>query len=331
MQTPTGVIILLSYPDTIVRPAYWENSSNFWSKIGVFGNHAIQAGHAAILLIEKDTSEINYFDFGRYITSYGNGRVRSKETDPELKICIAAQFKNKVLSNLEEILLWIEKNPEKTHGDGRLIASIHEEIDFKKADAFIHQLIQKKEIAYGVFKKNTTNCARFVMDTIIASSKNKRIKKQLKKSKLLTPSPIGNVIKASTNNTIYQVYKQQITNYKNRSIVKEYKTFFLNKFEDVPHLKGTEIPDLDFFELKNATWLSGMGSGAWFKIEAHKKSSTYKISRHTAQGKKDFEGLFITKETDFNPLKAYVFIHPTNCQEAYIQQKDKTFCLVKKN
>jgi hypothetical protein len=331
MNPTTGVIILLSYPDTIVRPAYWETASNFWSKIGVFGNHAVQAGHAAILLIEKGGSEINYFDFGRYITSYGNGRVRSKETDPELVIYIAAQFKNEVLSNIEEILLWIEKNPEKTHGDGRLIASIHEEIDFKKANAYIHQLIQKKEIAYGVFKKNATNCARFVTDTIIASSKNKKIERQLKKSKLLTPSPIGNVIKANTNNTIYEVYKQQITNYKNRSVLKEYKTFFTNKLKDAPNLKGTEIPDLDFFELENATWLSGIGSGAWFKIEAHIHTNTYKISRHTAVGKKDFEGVFITKETDFNPLKAYLFIHPTNCQEAYIQQKDTTFCLVKKS
>jgi hypothetical protein len=331
MQTSDGIIIILSHPDTIVRPAYWETLSKFWSKIGVGGDHAVQAGHAGLLLIKKGTSEINYFDFGRYITSYGNGRVRSKETDPELEISIAAQFKNEELLNLEDILLWIENHPEKTHGNGRLVASIHEEIDFTKAHTFIHQLIQKKEIPYGVFKKTATNCARFVTDTIIASSKNKKIGKQLKKSKLLTPSPIGNVIKANTNNIIYEVYNQRITNYKNRSVVKEYKALFLNKFEGTLNLKGTEIADLDAFELENATWLGGIASGAWFKIEDNINSETYKISRHTAVGKKDFEGNFIIKEPDFNPLEDYLFIHPTTCQEAYIQQKEKTFCLLKKS
>jgi hypothetical protein len=329
MQNSDGIIIILSYPDTIVRPAYWEVLSNFWTKIGVGCEHGVQAGHAALLLIKKGTSEINYFDFGRYITSYGNGRVRSKETDPELEVAIAAQFNNNELLNLEEILLWIENHPEKTHGDGRLIAGIHEEVNFNKAKKFIHQLIKEKEIPYGVFKKTATNCARFVTDTIIASSENKKIGKQLKKSKLLTPSPIGNVIKATTNNTIYEVYRQQISNYKNRSIVKEYKAFFVNNFGDILDIKGTEVPDLDIFELKKATWLGGIGSGAWFKIEDKIDNETYKISRHTPKGEKDFEGLFSLKAPDFNPLEDYEFIYPTNCQEVYIEQNTKTFCLLK--
>jgi hypothetical protein len=329
MQNSDGIIIILSYPDTIVRPAYWEVLSNFWPKIGVGGEHAVQAGHAALLLIEKGKSEINYFDFGRYITSYGNGRVRSKETDPELEVSVAAKFKDNELLNLEEILLWIENHPEKTHGDGRLVAGIHEEIDFNKAKKFIHNLIEEKEIPYGVFKKTATNCARFVTDTIIASSENKKIGKQLKKSKLLTPSPIGNVIKANTNNAIYEIYKQEITNYQNRSIVKEYKAFFVNKFEGTLNIKGTEIPDLDLFELKNATWLGGIGSGAWFKIENKVNAETYKISRHTPEGKKDFEGLFSLKTPGFDFLEEYHFIHPTSCKEIYIEQKTKTFYLLK--
>lgn len=94
-QQNNGIIIILSYPDTIVRPAYWEPSSKIWPLFGIGGKHAVQAGHAALLLIKKESSEINYFDFGRYITSYGNGRVRSKETDPELMIPLKAKFEKK--------------------------------------------------------------------------------------------------------------------------------------------------------------------------------------------------------------------------------------------
>ena len=33
-----GIIIILSYPDTVVRPAYWETLSSFWPKIGIGSN-----------------------------------------------------------------------------------------------------------------------------------------------------------------------------------------------------------------------------------------------------------------------------------------------------
>ena len=59
--------------------------------------------------------------------------MRSKETDFELYIPISAKFNKGSLSNLEEILVWIESHPEKTHGTGRMIASINEEIDHKKS------------------------------------------------------------------------------------------------------------------------------------------------------------------------------------------------------
>ena len=42
MINSNGIIIILAYPDTIVRPAYWEKLSNFWPIIGVGGRHAVQ-------------------------------------------------------------------------------------------------------------------------------------------------------------------------------------------------------------------------------------------------------------------------------------------------
>jgi hypothetical protein len=327
MQNSDGIIIILSYPDTIVRPAYWERLSNFWPLIGIGGKHAVQAGHAALLLIKKEHSEINYFDFGRYITTYGNGRVRCKETDPDVVVSIKAEFEKEKLINLKEILLWIENHPEKTHGDGRLVASMHEEIDFNKANGFIHQLIDKKEIPYGAFIKQGTNCARFVTDTIIASSVNTKIGKQLKKSNLLTPSPIGNVIKGTTNNNIYTIFNQKFNDYKNRSIVKEYKASFLNKFEGEPNLIGTENPNKKVFELENGTWLGGIGSGAWFKIEAQIKTETYRVSRYNPNGIKDFEANFVIDKTCFNHEREHQFLHPTNCKEAIVNQNNKIYTL----
>ncbi|WP_439128946.1 DUF6695 family protein [Polaribacter sp.] len=322
MQNSDGIIVLLSYPDTVVRPAYWEKSSAIWPKIGIGTKHAVQAGHAALLLIKKSASEINYFDFGRYITSYGNGRVRSKETDPELVVPLKAKFKNNELLNLEEILLWIETHPEKTHGDGRLVAGINEEIDYQIAHQYIEKCISKKEIPYGAFIKNGSNCARFVTDTLIASTTNHKIKKRLQSSNLFTPSPIGNVIKATTNDSLYSVENQKLKQYKNRSILKEYKASFFNKFDVEPNLIGTEKPDLEKFNLKNATWLGGIGSGAWFKIETQINTNKITVARYNANGFKDFEGNFTTTSSQFNLKEPFSFIYPTNCKEVFLKQKN---------
>ncbi|WP_298778698.1 DUF6695 family protein [uncultured Polaribacter sp.] len=329
MSNSDGIIIILSYPDTIVRPAYWEPSSKIWPKIGIGSKHAVQAGHAALVLINKENLSINYFDFGRYITTYGNGRVRSKDTDPELEIPITPEFKNGELSNLNNILLWLERHPEKTHGEGKLIVSVNTKIDYKKAEKYINNLIKKKEIPYGAFIKGGSNCARFVTEILIQSCNQKKIKQKLKSSNLLTPSPIGNVIKGNCDNKIYEVYNQKINDYKNRSILKEYKESFFNKFDVEPNLKGTELPDREIFNLENGTWLGGIGSGAWFQITEQIDTKKYKIARYNLKGEKDFEALFAINKIDFNPQINYSFIHPTNCVEAYIKQNENIFSFVK--
>lgn len=325
MSSTDGIIVILSYPDTIVRPAYWEKSSKIWPKIGIGGKHAVQAGHAALLLIKKDVSEIQYFDFGRYITSYGNGRVRSKETDPELLVPVDAQFKKGALYNLNEILLWLDKHPEKTHGEGRLVATINTKIDFTKALDYIHSLINQKEIPYGAFIKNGTNCARFVTDAIVNSTTVQKIRTQLKTSNLFTPSPIGNVIKGTTTNVIIEVKNQQIEEYKNRSILKEYKKCFLKKIDHQPNLIGTEKPNTTIFSLENASWLGGIGSGAWFKIKSQIDSKTYYINRYDANGKLDFEGTFFINLNSFNIDKEHEFVYPTNCKEMFVVQNEQEY------
>jgi hypothetical protein len=324
-EDENAVIVIISYPDTIVRPAYWEPSSKIWPKIGIGSKDAVQAGHAALLLIKKNESEINYFDFGRYITSHGNGRVRSAETDPELHIPIKAVFKDSKLENLDNILLWLEKHPKKTHGEGRLIASVNHKINYDNAINFIQNLIDKKEFPYGAFIKNASNCARFVTDTLINSCTNKMITLKLKSSYLLTPSPIGNTLKGKTVQEVYKVKNQKVEVYKNRSILKEYSTSFFKKFDVELNLIGTELPDVEKFTLKKGTWLPGIGSGAWFHIDEKLEDSNYKITRYTKDGEKDFEGFFISDDQSFDFNLNYSFIHPSNCREIHIQQKDKNF------
>ena len=325
MSNSDGIIVILSYPDTVVRPAYTEFSSKIWPKIGIGSKDAVKAGHAALLLIKKNESKINYFDFGRYITTFGYGRVRSSKTDPELEISLEAKFNENKISNIEEILLWLEKHPEKTHGEGRLVASTNYNIDYSKAIKFINNLLNKKEIPYGAFIKNGTNCARFVTDTIINSCSLKSIIIKLKASYLLTPSPIGNVIKGKSEKMIYSIKNQNIKNYKNRSILKEYNAFLSRKINKFPKLIGTELPDSKNFFLEKGTWLGGIGSGAWFHIEEQIDAKKFKIARYCYKGNKEFESIYISNSSNFDLNIKHEFVYPTNCFNVFIKQSGKNY------
>ena len=329
MSTSNGIIIILAYPDTVVKPSKRDVISAFLPYLGIGTKNGIQAGHAALLLIKKDKPEINYFDFGRYITTYKNGRVRSKETDVELHIPISAKFKKSSLTNLEEILIWIERHPEKTHGIGRMIASVNEEIEYEKALSFINSCINRKEIPYGAFVKNGSNCARFVTETLRTSTLQKKIKTKLTISYICTPSPIGNVLKGRTKSSVYQVHKNEIKRYTNRFILKEYASCFFNKFEITPSIMENKNQNKRRVLSKKGTWLAGCGSGAWFTIEEKINTTTYKVARYTFEGEKDFEDVFKMSETDFDVDVKYQFTYPTNCLEAIILQKEKTFTLRK--
>lgn len=325
-MSSNGVIVVLSYPDTVVRPAYSEFSSKIWPLLGVGSKNGVQAGHAALLLLSKETGNVDYYDFGRYITSYGKGRVRSKETDAELSVPVKAIVKNNELANVDELLLWLDRHPEKTHGSGRLVASVNNHINYEKAQDFINNMITAKEIPYGAFVKGGSNCARFVTDVIINSSTNKSVRSKLKKSNLFTPSPVGNVIKGSTEDVIFKAVDQEIEPYVNRSQWHEFFKCFLNKVETEVSLLGNELPDKDTFYLEEGTWLGGIGCGAWFKIESV-TNNRYKIARYTGKGVKDFEGDFVCQTNGFEISEAYSFVHSTNCKEAVISQNNKNFLL----
>ena len=73
--------------------------------------------------------------------------------------------------------------------------------------------------------------------------------------------------------------------------------------------------------------MGGIGSGAWFKIEAQIDAETYSISRFDSEGTKDFYANFSIDKKCFNYLEEHQFMYPTNCKEAVIMQNNKLYIL----
>src|SRR5690606_41788738 len=90
MPTPRGLAIPWAWPD---KTAYGDEKWMRWLKrFGIVKNLNFKVGHAAILLIDRQSGEVAYFDFGRYVAPRGYGRARSKVFDPRLELYTLAKF-----------------------------------------------------------------------------------------------------------------------------------------------------------------------------------------------------------------------------------------------
>jgi len=321
----TGIILTLAYPDTIVSHAD-EWYSSFLKYVGVGSKTHVRAGHAALVLIDKKTGVLEYHDFGRYITSEPNGRVRGKTTDCELAFPLKATIIDGVIKNLDEVLEYLATHPKLTHGDGKLVASVCDAIDYDKARKHITSMQKQDFIRYAAFIKNACNCARFVTDSLIASVTDASVKKKLISSKWFTPSTVGNVLLADTKAHPYEVSDKGVISKFTGSQKSENLRCFLDKLKNyAPSLKGTLEPrKVDGLHDK-AQWLSGIAAGAWFELLDNTSKKEYRFRRVSPYGNVDVDAIFSVDDDAFDYQSDYTFIHYSNCKFFHIKQNDSIF------
>lgn len=317
----TGKIIVLAFPDT-----YVTMSNEFICKVlpylGIGTKEYIKAGHAALVLIENETGKANYFDFGRYVTPDGFGRVRSEVTDVELEIPIRAQI-NEVneFVNYNEFLNWLYANPQKTHGSGRLLASVCDAINYKAALKYIEQLQNRGSIPYGAFTKNGSNCSRLVTDTLIESVLNVDIKRRLKTLKKFTPSTVGNVEKAANVLGVSQVDESGIKPYLKSALYENLTNYFDKRKQ------STNTKIVAFDKKEKLHYLPGIGASAWFELIDSNESGLvhpyYRIKRYNEFLEVDFDAIY-KAEASFNCSLPFQFTYDSHCSICNIIQDNKT-------
>lgn len=164
----SGTIVALAWPDTkVVCEGKWYDVPMRW--VGAIKDGEYSAGHAAFLLINNASGDIDYFDFGRYHTPIKYGRVRSRLTDPDIEMKHKAIIDAGEITNLDQIL--IERyNNGACHGKGRLTAAIVKNIDYKKALNKVLRIQDRDAIYYGPFEFKGGTCSRLVAQTVLAST-----------------------------------------------------------------------------------------------------------------------------------------------------------------
>ncbi|MEC3907135.1 DUF6695 family protein [Tamlana sp. 2201CG12-4] len=321
----TGIILTLAYPDTIVMVSE-EWFSPFLKYVGVGTKNYLRAGHAALVLIHKETGILEYHDFGRYITPEPTGRVRGRDTDNELHFPIKAEINGNTIENLDAILEYLATHPKITHGDGKLVASVCKHVDYDLARMHITDMQDKHFIRYAAFIKEACNCARFVTDSLIASVTDTIIKKKLKKSKWFTPSTVGNVLLADTENHVYEVSETGLISQFKGSQKSENLRCFLDKLKDhKPSFIGTLEPKPVDGLHKNAQWLSGIAAGAWYELHQTNHDLEYRYRRISPYGHVDVDDLFVVKNELFDYNTEFEIVHYSNCNFFHVKQGNETF------
>lgn len=321
----TGIILTLAYPDTVVMVSK-EWFSPYLRFVGVGKKNYVRAGHAALVLIDKNTGVLEYHDFGRYITPEPNGRVRGRDTDNELNFPLVAQIENDEIKNLNEILEFLGTHPKLTHGDGKLVASVCKSVNYDKARAHVTIMQEKHFIRYAAFIKDGCNCARFVTDALIASVTDAAIKKNLESSKWFTPSTVGNVLLADTENFVYEVSETGLISGFKGSQKSENIRCFLDKLKDHKvNLVGTLKPrPIDGLHEKGQ-WLSGIAAGAWFELHKTAHEVEYHYKRISPYGNIDVHDKFVVDDDSFDYDLEFEFIHYSNCKFFHVKQNGKVF------
>ena len=321
----TGFILTLAYPETVVMVSD-EWFLKYLHYFGIGKKNYVRAGHAALVLIHKETGILEYFDFGRYISPLSTGRVRSKETDHELDFSIKPIIGDGGIKNLEELLIFLSTHPKLTHGYGTMYASVCDEVDFENTKSFIAEMQQRHFIRYAAFIKEATNCARFVTDALIAGVTNPSIKKKLIKSKWFTPSTLGNVVFADTKNKVYKLSEDGEISIFKSSVSTENKHLFLDQLKDhQPNLVGNLQPKPNCEKHEKAQWLSGIGGGAWFELYGLNHDFEYRFRRVSPDGHIDVDGIYRILNKGFDIHSNYYFTHYSNCKFFHVRQYDTDY------
>ena len=201
-----GFGIALAWPDTKCKQAgaWYDGVMSF---IGFNKNGYYKVGHAALLLIDDETKSCKYYDFGRYHSPHGHGRVRSLSTDFDLKIQTKAHYNNGKLVNLRDILNELQSN-KSTHGTGMIHSSILR-LKVNKCKAYINTLQEKDWIPYGPFITKGINCSRFVCNALLKGEPSRKSKIALRFPLTLSPTPTWNLY-ATFNPIIKHSYDKNI-------------------------------------------------------------------------------------------------------------------------
>ncbi|MGL1885603.1 MAG: hypothetical protein OCD76_03720 [Reichenbachiella sp.] len=182
-----SIAIPLAWPQTKCKQAgAWYDGLLQFLRFNRQGYY--QVGHAAVVLLNPEHNTFEYYDFGRYHSPHGHGRVRSAHTDHDLIIKTKPVFNDGRVVNIDQLLLELYRNPS-AHGDGPIYGK-PVKINYLKAKQLVDTLGEQAYLPYGPFVWQGTNCSRFVNSTMIEGAQSWLTRLVLRLPWTVSPAPL---------------------------------------------------------------------------------------------------------------------------------------------
>lgn len=310
-SSATGFAIALAWPATYCKePGSWYDPVTRW--LGINRNNYYMAGHAALVLIDREELKCHYFDFGRYHAPFQHGRVRGAITDHDLKMHTDPRISadGRRIENLDEILTELQHNAA-CHGEGPLQAS-YTRIDFARSFDKVLSMQETGPIPYGPFVPGGSNCSRFVHTAIMAGKPAWSDIFRLKYFMPFTPTPLSNV-HALKHKKVAPVMREGVPFFPARPLSNEE----LGTTLPAP-VRQPDIPE-------DAQWLSGEGAGSWFSLRF--RDVFLIVTRYAPDGTVECKGLFQESTGGSEKINSsllqqskseFRLDYPSNCKEVTI-------------
>ena len=299
LEENQDLALVMAWPDQTARGD--ERWMAILKQLGIVKNLNFKVGHAAIILVHRQTGSLAYFDFGRYITPRGYGRARSVESDPRLALETEARVADDgTIVNLNEILDELHQLEDATHGGGRLFFSVTNGLSYPMAKQFAKAIVDQGPIKYGAIATGNNSCSRFVAQVLLAGFTDKhQARRRITLPECIKPSPMSNVVNASPDRTVYCYHEGKL------------ETLRMNRWHSLSFQVDQLLHNLSADKSKNlpsdcepgniaepqqrpetvpaaAQWLGGIGEGAWFILEQDIDNNALLVSKYAMDGSEEY-------------------------------------------
>ncbi|SJN42513.1 DUF6695 family protein [Sphingobacterium sp. JB170] len=322
--------IILTWPEATIRGD--EKWMMFFKKIGLVKNLNFKVGHTGIVIIKRQTGEMQFYDFGRYIAPRGYGRARSKYSDPNLEITLKAAISNDNIKNLPEIIEHFEELKSAMYGEGILYFSIVHGINFEQAETYGDDCVRQGTFPYGAVARNNNNCSRFITRMLIRSSKKYTWRHSINFPESIKASPISNVVNAVNDRMIYSYTPEQGLKHFRMNRWQSFGFLCKKLGDNISQQKAALLPDdiiigqMNFKSKpitipKDAFYLGGVGDGAWFTVQQAPDQKVL-VKRFTSKGTLEYAALGESMEPiDFT--KPFNVVYDSHLLHTHITQEGR--------
>lgn len=335
LEENQDLALVMAWPDQTARGD--ERWMAILKQLGVVKNLNFKVGHAAIVLVHRQTGALAYFDFGRYITPRGYGRARSVESDPRLALETRAQIDSGHITNLNAILDELSQIEDATHGGGRLFFAIAQCLSYTAAHRFANQLVEQGPIKYGAIATGNNSCSRYVAQVLLAGLGNQHpARRRIALPESIKPSPMSNVVNASPDRTVYcyhegKLQAQQMNRWRSLGFQVDQLLHNLStaKSKDLPCDRepgSIAEPQRPKTVPATAQWLGGIGEGAWFTLNRDMDSDALVVTKYAANGHQEYR-VACTSNHPINPDMPHQFTYHCHHKHHVIRQYGKEIVL----